>query len=125
MNSLKLRKVCGINCIPKERLKHFPNRLVVHLTHLFNHCFHISSSCCKEAKVTTLPKPCKDPHFSQNMRPISLLLTTGKLFEKSNLKIAQRHVGVPAKCKLIWVLRWSQHDTSMHDAYRPCNLKFQ
>jgi hypothetical protein len=40
----------------------------------------------------TLREPGKDPKFPQNLRPISLLPTTGKLFEKVTLKIAQRHI---------------------------------
>jgi hypothetical protein len=46
----------------------------------------------KEAKVIILPKPGKDFKFPQNLRPISLLSTTGKLFEKVILKIIQRHI---------------------------------
>jgi hypothetical protein len=38
-----------------------------------------------------LPKPGKDPKFHKNSRPISLLSTTGKLFEKEILKILQKH----------------------------------
>jgi hypothetical protein len=34
----------------------------------------------------------KNPKFPQNLRPISLLSTTGKLFEKVILKIFQRHI---------------------------------
>jgi hypothetical protein len=37
--------------------------------------------------VIALPKPGKDPTFLQNLRLISLLSTTGKLFEKVILKI--------------------------------------
>jgi hypothetical protein len=39
-----------------------------------------------------LPKPGKDPKFSQSLRLISLLSTTGKLFQKVILKIVQRHI---------------------------------
>jgi retron-type reverse transcriptase len=46
----------------------------------------------KEAKAITLPKPGKDPKFPQNLRPIILLSTTGKLFDKVILKIVQRHL---------------------------------
>jgi hypothetical protein len=47
----------------------------------------------KEAKVVALPKPGKDPKFPQNLRPISLLPSTGKVFEKVLLEIATRHIG--------------------------------
>jgi hypothetical protein len=40
----------------------------------------------------TLRKPVKDPKFPQDLRPIILLSTTGKLFEKVILKIVQRHI---------------------------------
>jgi hypothetical protein len=43
-------------------------------------------------KVIALPKPGKDPKFHQNLHQISLLSTTGKLFEKVILKIIKRHI---------------------------------
>jgi hypothetical protein len=46
----------------------------------------------KEAKVITLPKPGEDRKFFQNLRPISLLSTTGKLFEKVFLKLLQKQI---------------------------------
>jgi hypothetical protein len=88
------------------RLEFLPKRLSVHLAHLFNHCLRISHFPMhwKVAKITILPKPGKDPIFSQNLWPISLLPTTSKIFEKAILKIVQRHIGErPAKCKPIWV----------------------
>jgi hypothetical protein len=44
-----------------------------------------------EAKIIAVPKPGKDPKFPENLRPISLLSTTGKLFEKLILKIIHKH----------------------------------
>ncbi|PNF42024.1 hypothetical protein B7P43_G12302 [Cryptotermes secundus] len=94
IKSLKLKKACGIDGIPSECLRHFPRRPFVHLTHLFNHWLRLSHfpTTWKEAKVITLPKPGKDPKFPQNLRPISLLSTTGKLFEKVILKFLRKHI---------------------------------
>jgi hypothetical protein len=94
INSLKLKKACGIGGIPNECLGHLPRRPLVHLTHLFNHCLRLSyfSNSWNEAKIITLPKPGKDPKFPQNLRPIRLLSITGNLFEKVIQKIVQRHL---------------------------------
>jgi hypothetical protein len=35
VNSLKLRKACGLDGVPNEGLRHLPRRPLVHLTHLF------------------------------------------------------------------------------------------
>jgi hypothetical protein len=65
----------------------------MHLTKIINPCIWLSyfPELWKEAKIIALPKPGKNPKFSQNLCPISLLSTTGKLFEKDILKIIQRH----------------------------------
>jgi hypothetical protein len=44
------------------------------------------------SKVITLPKFGKDLKFPQNLCPISLLSTTGKLFGKVILKIVQKRI---------------------------------
>jgi hypothetical protein len=89
LNSLKLKKACGIDGIPNECLRHLPRRPLVHLTHLINHCIRLSHfpMSWKEAKVVALPKPGKDPKFPQNLRPLSLLSSKGKVFEKVILEI--------------------------------------
>jgi hypothetical protein len=94
IKSLKLRKACGIDGIPNECLRHDPRRPLIHLTHLLNHCLRLSHfpNSWKEAKVITLPEPCKDPKFPQNLHPISPLSTTVKLFEKVILQLLQQHI---------------------------------
>jgi hypothetical protein len=94
INSLKLNKACGIDGIPNESLRHLPRSPLVHLTHLINHCIRLShfSASWKEAKVVALPKPHKDPKLPKNLRPISILPLTGKLFEKVILQTVQKHI---------------------------------
>jgi hypothetical protein len=94
LNTLKFKKVCGIDCIPNECLRHLPRRPLVHLTHLINHCIRLSHfpKSWKEAKVEALPKPGKDPKWPQNLHPISLLSSKGKVFEKVILEIVKRHI---------------------------------
>jgi hypothetical protein len=91
INSLQLKKACRIGGIPNECLRHLPRRPLVHLTHLIHHCILLSHfpASSKEMKVIALPKRGKDPEFPQNLRPIGLLPSTGKLFEKVILQIVQ------------------------------------
>jgi hypothetical protein len=104
VKSLKLRKACGLDGIPNECLRHFLRRPLVYLTHLFNRCLRPSHfpKSWKVAKIITLLKPGTDPEFTQNLRPISILSTTGKLFEKVILKIVQRLVDERGLCKHIY-----------------------
>jgi hypothetical protein len=93
VNSLKFGDTCGLDGIPNECIRHLPRRLLVHLTHLFNHCLQLSHfpKPWKDGKVITFLKPGKHLKFLQNSCLISLLSTTGKLFDKVILKIVQRH----------------------------------
>jgi hypothetical protein len=93
-NSLNLRKDCGLDAIPNEYLKLLPRRPLIYLTHLFNFCIRLSNFLkpWKKAKFVTSLKPGKDPKFPQHSRSISLLSTTGKLYEKLILIEVQRHI---------------------------------
>jgi hypothetical protein len=92
-NSLKLKKACRIDGIPNECFRHLPRRPLVHFTHLFNHCFRLPHfpQSWEEAKIITLQQTGKDPKFPENLHPISLLPTTGKLFEKVILQFLKNH----------------------------------
>jgi hypothetical protein len=69
VNSLKVRKVRGLDGIPNECLRHLTRRPLRHLTHLYNHCLWLSHfpKPWKESKVITLLKPGKQPKFAQNL----------------------------------------------------------
>jgi hypothetical protein len=90
--SLKLGEACSFDGIPNEYLRHL--RPLVRLTHLFNHRLRVCHlpAPWKEAKIITLPNPGKDSKFPQNLRLISLLSTTGKLYEELILRTIQRHI---------------------------------
>jgi hypothetical protein len=62
LNSLKLKKPCGIDGIPDECLRDLPRTPLVHLIHLINHCIrllhtspyvydYITKSCRQQAEV--------------------------------------------------------------------------
>jgi hypothetical protein len=129
ITSLKPRKSCGIDGVPNKCLRHLPIRPLVHLTHLINHYVRLSNfpTPFKEANMIALPKPGKDPKFPQYLRPISLLSTTGKLFEEVILKVVQRHIenGEVAKCESVWLPCTSQHDSSMYKASGPRDPSLQ
>jgi len=102
-----------------------PRRPLFHLTHPSNHCFWLShfTSSWKEAKVITLPKPSKYPKFPQNLLLISLLFTTGKMFEKGILKVVQRHI---QGSNLLNANQFGFRDyVSVHEAYGPRDPKLQ
>jgi hypothetical protein len=87
------RQACGIN-VPNKCFRRLPRRTLVHITHLFNHCLllcHFQDSW-NEAKIIAVPKPGKNTKFPQNLRPISLLSTTGGLLAKLVLRIIHRHI---------------------------------
>jgi hypothetical protein len=69
---------------------------VLHLTHLFNDFLQLSyfPASWKENNEKALPKPGKDPKFLQTLKPIGLLSTTGRLFEKVFKNIVQRHLEI-------------------------------
>jgi len=128
IRTLKFGKACGLEDIPNECLGHLPRRPLVHLTHLFNHCFRLSyiPAALKEAKVIVLPKPGKDPKFPPNLQPISLLSTTGKLFEKVIQKLIQSHLEVNNLLNANQFGFRARHSatTPMHDAYGSRDPKF-
>ncbi|GFW57863.1 RNA-directed DNA polymerase from mobile element jockey [Trichonephila clavipes] len=93
IKKLQIRKATGLDQIPNIALKYLTLNAITHLTKIYNQCLiknHILT-LWKQANVVMLPKPNQDNKFSQNYRPISLLSTTAKVFERIILKRIQTH----------------------------------
>lgn len=82
--SLRPYKAPGSDGILNILLKNLPPSSIDSICVLFNACIRLNHwpTSFKEAKVIPIPKPGKDSNRSDNYRPISLLNTMGKLFEK-------------------------------------------
>lgn len=78
------RKAPGHDLIPNILLKYLPDNIIDHIKSIFNSCLQIGyfPIAWKKAEILLFPKPGKCKSEIQNYRPISLLPTLSKLFEK-------------------------------------------
>lgn len=85
---LNCKKAPGFDLINGTVLKELPKKGIVKLTHLFNTALRLRyvPSLWKIAEIIMIPKPGKPENERTSYRPISLLPTIGKLFEKIYLK---------------------------------------
>lgn len=88
INKLKSKKSPGFDKISNLLLKNLPHKAIVFLMYVFRSCMKLSyfPDVWKHAKVIPIPKPGKDQSVSSNYRPISLLSSLSKIFEKVILK---------------------------------------
>jgi hypothetical protein len=84
IRGLKVAKSPGPNGLPNRALKHLPERALSILFALFNAALlaQYFGPVWKHSRVISILKPGKDPSLPSSYRPISLLDTMGKLFEK-------------------------------------------
>ena len=84
IRGLKVSKALGPNGIPNRALKHLLQRAVSLLVLIFNAILitHHFPTVWKHARVISILKPGKDTALPSSYRPISLLDTIAKLFEK-------------------------------------------
>jgi len=92
IRGLKVGKAPGPNGIPNRALKHLSQRAVL----IFNAILvtHHFPTVWKHAQVISILKPGKDPTLPSSYRPVSLLDTIGKLFEKILLSRILHEVNV-------------------------------
>jgi hypothetical protein len=84
VESLKVKKASGHDQIPNRVLKNLPFIAFELLTSSYNCCLRLSyfPTDWKIGKVVPIPKPGKDLSLPSSYRPITLLPTVGKMFEK-------------------------------------------
>lgn len=86
LSILKPRKAAGFDLIPNCVLKALCNvkPFVTKLTSVLNACLSLAyfPSCWKHAKIVAIPKSNPASSNPSDYRPISLLSTTGKVFER-------------------------------------------
>lgn len=84
IHRLHPRKSPGLDNVGNTALKNLPSPMVRTITHIFNGIMrtgHFPSSW-KRAKIIMILKPRKSALFPQNFRPISLLPSLSKVFER-------------------------------------------
>lgn len=94
IRNLKAKKAPGHDAIRNHLLKHLPRKGVVFITKIFSACLKLCyfPSNWKHAIVVAIPKPNKDPTIPSNYRPISLLPTISKVFERIILVRIEKHL---------------------------------
>jgi len=87
-NNINPKKAPGFDEISPRILKELPKKTIILLTHIYNAILRLESFPMqwKKAQVIMLLKPGKPPEQATSYRPISLLPSMSKLFEKLLLK---------------------------------------
>lgn len=84
IKALKNKKAPGEDRIRNQILKFLPRKAIVYLTNICNSSLKLNyfPNIWKNAIVLPFPKTSKDPKLAINYRPISLLCSLSKIFEK-------------------------------------------
>lgn len=84
IRSVKAKKAPGLDGIQNIVLKNPPKKAIIQLNYIFNASFNLGyfPTQCKNDNILPFHKSGKDNKLSVSYRPISLLPTVSKIFEK-------------------------------------------
>lgn len=94
IRGLQKKKAPGEDQITNTALKFLPYNTLLSLTKIINNCFKISyfPTAWKKAVIISIPKPGKDHNIPNNHRPIALLSSLSKIYERLILQYLQKHL---------------------------------
>lgn len=95
MKHLPKRKAPGEDTISNAALKNLPPKSIVTLTNIINGCLRLGyfPDQWKLSILITIKKPRKDPTHPSSYRPIALLSSVSKVFEKVILNFLRKEIG--------------------------------
>ena len=123
IQKLAIKKASGYDLLTAEVLKELPHPVVIRLSNILNACFHFRyvPTLWKVSDVIMIPKPGKPPNEVTSYRPISLLPTLSKLFEKLFLRrlkpIIERNNLIPSH-----QFGFRDHHSTIDQVYRITNV---
>ncbi|GFU54914.1 RNA-directed DNA polymerase from mobile element jockey [Trichonephila clavipes] len=93
LKKLDCKKAPGPDQVKNIALKSLPINEITHLTKIINRCLLLNHfpKPWKHATITMLPKANKDTKFPINFRPISLISSIAKIYEKILLSRIEQH----------------------------------
>jgi hypothetical protein len=94
LSKLPKKKAPGEDSISNMALRSLPDRTVLALTKIYNSClrYNYFPLPWKKASVIAIPKPGKDPTKPVSYRPIALLSSLSKVFERIILQDLHTHL---------------------------------
>lgn len=94
IKSLPNKKAPGHDRLTNQLVKKLPPMAITHIADVFNEITRsrVFPTCWKHAEVAAIAKPGKDPLFPQHYRPISLLPTLSKIYERLLLVPIEQHI---------------------------------
>lgn len=95
INKLPKRKAPGEDSITNTALKNYPTKVLLFLTKIINGCLRTGyfPDSWKRAIIIAIPKPGKDLKLPSNHRPIALLSSLSKLYERIILHELKNAIG--------------------------------